>query len=78
MHYPRQAAAAAGEEGTGVARITQLELEQLRHLIGEQKLAAEKLNDYARTCRDPQLKQYAEHVARQCGDHVQRLMGFLG
>ena len=61
-----------------MAHITMLELEELRHMVGEQKLAVEKLNAYAQACRDPELKQRVEHLARQCNDNVQKLMGFLG
>ena len=61
-----------------MAHITTLELEQLRHMVGEQKLSVEKLNAYSQACRDPQLKQQLEQIARQCNDNVQKLMSFLG
>ncbi|HEY8426224.1 MAG TPA: hypothetical protein VIK73_09465 [Limnochordales bacterium] len=61
-----------------MAHLTALELEQLRHIIGEQKLTVEKLNAYSQACRDPELKQQVEHIARQANDNVQRLMTFLG
>lgn len=61
-----------------MAHITTLELDELRHLIGQQKLAAAKLGAYAQACRDPELRQQVEHLARQAGDSAQRLMTFLG
>lgn len=61
-----------------MAHITMLELEELRHMVGEQKLAVEKLNAYSQSCRDPELRQRLEQIARQCQDNVQKLMGFLG
>ncbi|NLG68894.1 MAG: hypothetical protein GX496_04900 [Firmicutes bacterium] len=61
-----------------MAHLTTLELEDLRHIIGEQKLAVEKLNAYSQACRDPELKQRVEQIARQASDNVQRLMTFLG
>lgn len=61
-----------------MAQLTMLELEELRHLIGEERLAVDKLNEYVRNCRDPQLKSHLQHLASVCNQNTQRLMAFLG
>ena len=61
-----------------LAQLTHLELEELRHLIGVQQLTVNKLNEYVRDCRDPQLKAHFQHLASTCHQDTQRLMGFLG
>ncbi len=40
-----------------MADLTQVELQNLRHLIGAHDTAYQKLNSYANTCVDPQIKQ---------------------
>ena len=61
-----------------MAQLTMLELEQLRHLIGQEQLIVNKLNEYVRNCRDPELKSQLQQLASTCHDNSLRLMGFLG
>lgn len=58
-------------------QLTQLELENLRHLIGGHGTVVNKLESYAQSCQDPQLKQMLERDAQQARATQQRLMGFL-
>lgn len=73
--------ATCGHCGKGVAKVphlTMLELENLRHRIGEDRLAVSKLREYARGCKDSQLKNQLQHIASQLNQDAQRLMTFLG
>ena len=38
--------------------ITQVELQNLKHLIGTREVSYQKLNTYAGQCVDPQIKQF--------------------
>ena len=40
-----------------MANLNQIELQNLRHLIGLQDTNFQKLTNYANTCADPQIKQ---------------------
>ena len=40
-----------------MADLTQIELENLRHIIGTQDTMYQKLNTYSAQCVDPQIKQ---------------------
>ncbi|MEW6049283.1 MAG: hypothetical protein AB1609_22900 [Bacillota bacterium] len=61
-----------------MAHLTMMELDTLRHMIGEQRLCVDKLNHYAQHCLDPELKNHFQHLASLCNQNVQKLMGFLG
>ncbi|WP_044893254.1 hypothetical protein [Bacillus alveayuensis] len=58
-------------------QLTHLELENLRHLIGDHGTVANKLDAYAQACQDPQLKQIFQRDAQQARASQQKLMGFL-
>ncbi|EEM03373.1 hypothetical protein bmyco0002_42100 [Bacillus pseudomycoides] len=58
--------------------LTELELENLRHLIGGHATVANKLDQYAHQCTDPQLKQMLQQDAQAARNTKQQLMSFLG
>ncbi|KAB3533221.1 spore coat protein [Alkaliphilus serpentinus] len=58
-------------------QLNQLELQNLRHLIGSHQTMSRKLTDYANQCQDPQIKQMFQQSAQSAQQNVQRLMTFL-
>ena len=58
--------------------LTELEVENLRHLIGGHATIINKLEQYAQTCTDPQLKQMLQKDAQDARNTKQQLMTFLG
>ncbi len=58
-------------------QLNQMELQNLRHMIGEHDTAAEKMQTYAQQCKDPQVKQYFEQSAQDAKQTKQQLMTFL-
>ena len=57
--------------------LNQVELQNLRHLIGSQGTSYEKFNTYASQCADPQIKQLFTKSAQDCLNTKQKLMSFL-
>ena len=45
--------------------LSQVELQNLRHLIGSQDTSYQKLTNYANNCVDPQIKQMFTKSARE-------------
>lgn len=60
-----------------MANLTQVELQNLRHLIGAQDTNYRKLTNYANTCVDPQIKQLFTKSAQDSLNTKQKLMSFL-
>lgn len=60
-----------------MANLSQVELQNLRHLIGAQETSYEKLNTYANQCIDPQIKQIFTKSSQDCLNTKQKLMSFL-
>ncbi len=58
--------------------LNQMELQNLRHLIGAHGTIANKLDDFANQCTDPQLNQMLKTDAQEARAAKQKLMGFLG
>lgn len=58
--------------------LSQLELQNLRHLIGSHATAEKKLQFYASQCQDSQIKQMFEQSAQSACDTRKKLMSFLG
>lgn len=58
--------------------LNQMELQNLRHLIGAHETAEKKLNFYAEQCSDPQIKQMFQQSAKSANQTRQKLMSFLG
>lgn len=57
--------------------LSQVELQNLRHLIGAHETSYKKLNSYASQAVDPQIKQMFTKSAQDALNTKQKLMGFL-
>lgn len=60
-----------------MTNISELDLQNLRHLIGGFETSSGKMQDYARQAEDPQVKQFFEKGAKSAMDNKQQLMKFL-
>ena len=60
-----------------MANLTQIELQNLRHLIGAHETNYQKLNTYASQAVDPQIKQIFTKSAQDALNTKQKLMSFL-
>mgnify|MGYP001102512386 CR=1 FL=1 len=60
-----------------MANLSQIELQNLRHLIGTHDTTYQKLNTYATQAVDPQIKQIFTKSAQDALDAKQKLMSFL-
>ncbi|MBM7647737.1 spore coat protein CotF [Bacillus ectoiniformans] len=57
--------------------LNQLELQNLRHLIGGHQTTAAKLETYAAQTQNPQLKQMLQQDAQASIQSCQKLLTFL-
>lgn len=60
-----------------MANLNELELQNLRHLIGGHDTIHCKLSAYAQDSKDPAIKQYFEKSAASAKQAKEQLMGFL-
>ena len=60
-----------------MANLSQVELQNLRHLIGAHETSYQKLNTYSAQAVDPQIKQLFSKAAQDSLNTKQKLMGFL-
>ena len=60
-----------------MAELSQVELQNLRHLIGAHEIAYQKLNTYSSQAVDPQIKQLFTKAAQDSLNTKQKLMTFL-
>ena len=60
-----------------MANLSELELQNLRHLICGYDTTKCKMQDYASTTQDPQLKQFFEQGAKGAAQNKEQLMQFL-
>ena len=60
-----------------MANLNQIELQNLRHLIGAHETSYQKFNTYASQCVDPQIKQLFTKSAQDALNTKQKLMSFL-
>ncbi len=58
-------------------QLTQVELQNLRHLIGAHATVANKLEAYAQSCNDMQLQQMFHQDAAAARNSKQKLLTFL-
>lgn len=58
--------------------LTELELENLRHLIGGHSTIVNKLEAYAEQCTDPELKALLKRDAQSARQSKEQLLNFLG
>lgn len=57
--------------------LSQLELQNLRHLIGAHETVANKLDDYAKQCTDKELCDMFKSDAQDARNSKEKLMNFL-
>ena len=60
-----------------MANLTQIELQNLKHLINLQDISYQKLNTYESQAVDPRLKQIFNKSAQDSLNIKQKLMTFL-
>lgn len=60
-----------------MANLSQIELQNLRHLIGTEETTYQKLNTYATQAVDPQIKQIFTKSAQDALNTKQKLLTFL-
>lgn len=60
-----------------MASLNQVELQNIRHLIGKHETTYQKLNTYASQAVDPQIKQIFTKSAQDALNTKQKLMSFL-
>ncbi|MBO5143237.1 MAG: hypothetical protein J6C46_09695 [Clostridia bacterium] len=58
-------------------RLNEVELQNVRHLIGAHDTSYQKLTSYAENCTDPQIKQMFQQSAQDALNTKQKLIGFL-
>jgi hypothetical protein len=60
-----------------MTNLNQMELQNLRHLIGSHGTIANKLDAMAQQCQDPQISQMLKTDAEDARQNKQKLMTFL-
>ena len=60
-----------------MSNISELDLQNLRHLIGGFDTTHCKMQEYAKASTDSQVKQFFEKGAKSAMDNKQQLMKFL-
>ena len=60
-----------------MTEISELELQNLRHLIGGYDTTHCKMQDYAKEAQDPQVKQFFQKSAQSALETKQQLMQFF-
>lgn len=60
-----------------MANISDLELQNLRHLIGGYETTHCKMQEYAQSATDEKVKQFFEKGAKSAMENKQQLMKFL-
>ncbi len=60
-----------------MGQLNQMELQNLRHLIGAHDTAYEKLKTYAEQSKDVQVKAYFERSSQDAEKVKQQLLSFL-
>lgn len=60
-----------------MSQLNQIELQNLRHLIGAHETAYQKMQSYAQQATDPQVKAYFQKSAQDAQSTKQQLMSFL-
>ncbi|MGI6488526.1 MAG: hypothetical protein GX964_08135 [Syntrophomonadaceae bacterium] len=60
-----------------MTHLNQMELQNLRHLIGSHETAAKKLETYAQQCQDPEFKSMFQQSAQSARNTKQKLASFL-
>lgn len=63
--------------GGNMSNISELELQNIRHLIGGFDTSHCKMQEYAKEATDTQVKQFFEKGAKSAMENKQQLMKFL-
>jgi hypothetical protein len=58
-------------------QLNQLELQNLRHLIGAHETAFQKMQTFSQYAVDPQIKQFFAKSAQDARNTKQKLISFL-
>jgi len=66
------------KESFPMSELNQVELQNLRHLIGAHETACQKMQTYAQQATDPKVKAYFEKSAQGATSTKQKLISFLG
>lgn len=60
-----------------MSELSELDVQNLRHLIGGSETCQAKFTAYAEQSTDQQVKQYFQQAAQSAKENRQQLMGFL-
>lgn len=60
-----------------MSNISELELQNLRHLIGGYDTSVAKMKEYAQCAEDAQIKQFFQKGVKSAEENKQTLMKFL-
>ena len=60
------------------SELSELDVQNLRHLIGGYDTTHCKMTDYAKQATDQQVKQFFQKAAQSAKENKQQLMQFLG
>lgn len=60
-----------------MSQLNQVELQNLRHLVGAHETACEKMGSYAQQATDPQVRAFFEKSMQDAQKTKQQLMTFL-
>lgn len=60
-----------------MSQLNQMDLQNLRHLIGASEVMGKQLGLYAQQCQDQQLRGFLENEARAAAQGSRNLLGFL-
>ena len=65
------------KEGFFMSDLSELDVQNLRHLIGGSETCHAKFTAYAEQATDTHVKQYFQQAAQSAKENKQQLMGFL-
>jgi len=60
-----------------MTQLNQLELQNLRHMLGSHETAYQKLTTYAQQAADPQVRSMFQQSAQDAKSTKQKLLSFL-
>lgn len=60
-----------------MSELSELDVQNLRHLIGGSETCHAKFSAYAEQAKDREVKQYFQQAAQSAKENKQQLMGFL-
>ena len=60
-----------------MSELSELDVQNLRHLIGGHETCQAKMESYAQQATDQKVKQYFQQAAQSAKENKTQLMGFL-